>query len=122
MKKSLSLNFCDISIHDNYMVVIMKHGTNLIAKHNEILKKISNTYYLNKPFVYISHRINSYSVDPKIYLETSKIENLKGFAVASKKYHAKINAQIEKMFFSKEYEIFDKLEDAVQWAKKLTTP
>jgi len=36
---------------------------------------------MNEAFVYITHRVNSYSVDPTIYISVSKIENLVGFAV-----------------------------------------
>jgi hypothetical protein len=49
-------------------------------------------------------------------LETAKIENLKGFAVVSENYKAKVNAQIEKMFYNKPFEIFTKLDDAFNWA------
>ncbi len=72
-----------------------------------------------RPFVYITNRINSYSVDPQIYFETSKIKNLAGFAVVSKKYKAKSNAEIEKMFFSKPFEIFGDLDSAKKWATQL---
>jgi hypothetical protein len=108
-----------MTIYDNYVVVIMKEGVNIMPEHNNVLVEVTSTYYPNKPFVYITHRINSYSVDPKIYFETSKIENLKGFAVVSSNYKAKINAQIEQMFFTKPFEIFNTLEDAFSWAKEI---
>ncbi len=118
MKDILTFDFCDMTIYDNYVVVVMKEGINLTPKYNDVLVEITNKYYANKPFVYITNRINSYSVDPKIYYETSKIENLKGFAVVSKNYQAKINAQIEQRFFNKPFEIFSNLDDALEWAEK----
>jgi len=90
-----------------------------MPKHNDLLIKVADTYFKNKPFVYITHRINSYSVDPKVYHETSKIKNLKGCAVVSSLYQATINVQIEKMFFSKPFESFETLEAAFQWADTL---
>jgi hypothetical protein len=119
MKKSLTLEFCDITIYDNYLVVIMNEGVNLKPEHNSVLIDVTNDYYNNKPFVYITHRLNSYSVDPKIYFETSKIKNLKGFAVVSGDYKAKSNAEVEKMFFSKPFGIFSELDDAFKWATEL---
>ncbi|MEO1032152.1 hypothetical protein [Winogradskyella sp.] len=119
MKETLSLDFCDMTIYDNYLVVVMKEGANITPEYNDVLLDITHTYYPERPFVYIAHRIHSYSVDPIIYLETAKIENLKGFAVVSKNYQAKVNAQIEQMFFKKPFEIFKTLEDAVDWANKL---
>ena len=119
MKETLSFDFCDMSIYDNYLVVIIKEGVNITPKYNSVLLEVVENHFFNKPFVYITHRLNSYSVDPKIYFETSKIENLKGFAVVSSNYKAKINAKIEQIFFNKPFEIFTKLEDALSWAESL---
>ncbi|MCA0152899.1 hypothetical protein [Winogradskyella vincentii] len=119
MRASLTLNFCDMSIYDNYLVVVMHEGINVLPEHNEILIEVANEYFKNQAFVYITHRINSYSVDPQIYFETAKIENLKGFAVVSNDYKAKSNAEVEKMFFNKPFGIFSELNEAVDWANEL---
>ncbi|WP_296316709.1 hypothetical protein [Winogradskyella sp. UBA3174] len=116
MKESLQFDFCDMTIYDNYLVVVIKEGVNITPNHNNVLLEVADKYFSEKPFVYITHRINSYSVDPKIYYETSQIETLKGFAVVSSNYKAKINAQIEKMFFNKPFEIFTDLDNAISWA------
>ncbi|BAO77551.1 hypothetical protein [Winogradskyella sp. PG-2] len=108
-----------MSVHNNYLVVVMKEGVNITPEHNKFLLEVTNNHFSNKPFVYITHRVNSYSVDPKIYFETSKIENLRGFAVVSSNYKAKINAQIEQMFFNKPFEIFATLDEAFIWANEL---
>ncbi len=65
------------------IITIMHEGVNVSPDYNDALLQVAETYFKNKPFVYITHRINSYSVDPKIYHETSKIKSLKGFAVVS---------------------------------------
>ena len=116
MKKTLTLDFCKMTIHDNYMVVVMNEGINITPNHNNVLLEITENYFLGKPFVYITNRINSYSVDPKIYFETAKIENLVGFAVVSNDYKAKTNAEVEKLFFTKPFKIFSKLSEAAAWA------
>ena len=119
MEDVLKFDFCDMHIYNNYMVVVMKEGVTITPSHNLILLNIVETYYSNKKFVYITHRLNSYSVDPAIYHETSKIENLVGFAVVSKDYKAKSNAEIEKLFLKKPFEIFGTLDEAVSWAKSI---
>jgi hypothetical protein len=119
MKETLTFDFCDMSIYDNYLVVVIKEGVNITTVHNSVLVEVTKNHFTDKPFVYITHRINSYSVDPKIYFETSKIENLKGFAVVSSNYQAKVNAKVEELFFNKPFEIFTKLEDAFIWADRL---
>lgn len=119
MKETLTFDFCDMTIYDNYIVVVMKEGVNITPKHNDVLVQVTESYFSDKFFVYITHRVNSYSVDPKIYYETVKIENLKGFAVVSNNYQAKINAQIEQMFFTKPFEIFSNLDEAFNWADEI---
>ena len=118
MTDKLNLEFCSVTIHDNYMVVEMDSGVHITVKDNATLIGIVNTYFKNRPFVYITNRVNSYSVDPAVYKETSKIENLVGLCVVSKNFRAKSAAQIEKLFFDRAFEIFDTLPEAVKWAKK----
>ncbi len=119
MLESLTFDFCEMSIYDNYVVVVMKEGVTITPEYNSVLVEVTENHFSNKPFVYITHRINSYAVDPKIYLETAKIENLKGFAVVSSNYKAKVNAKVEQMFFDKPFEIFTTLDDAFIWAEGL---
>ena len=96
----LKFDFCDMHIYDNYLIVIMKEGITITPAHNQVLLNVAETYFNSKEFIYISNRLNSYSVDPAVYFETSKIENLAGFAVVSKDYKAKSNAEIEKLFWT----------------------
>jgi hypothetical protein len=119
MEDELKFDFCTMYIYNNYMVVVMNEGVNITPIHNKTLLNIVDTYYSKKKFVYITHRLHSYSVDPAIYFETSKIENLAGFAVVSKDYKAKSNAEIEKLFFNKPFEVFNTLEEAVSWANSI---
>ena len=107
-------------LYDTYLVVEINEGVHVTPSHNDVLVEISEKHYKNKPFVYLTNRVNSYSVDPAIYSKTSQINNLTGFAVISKDYKAKSNAEIEKLFLNKPFEIFDSLSEAVKWAKSLT--
>ena len=87
-------------------------------KSNTITKNAVEFYGSSK-FVYITNRVNSYSVDPSVYFDISKLKTLVGFAVVSKDYTAKSNAEIEKLFLNKPMEVFDVLEDAITWAKSV---
>lgn len=119
MPKSLSYIFCNVDVYDHYMIVVMKPGVHLTPNHNKILEEIVNTHYYDRPFVYLTHRIHSYSVDPAIYFETAKIENLAGFGVIAEVPVSGGNAEIEKLFMNKPFEIFSDLEIAITWAKHL---
>ena len=117
MIDKLNLDFSSVKLYENYMIVEMDPGVHITTKDNATLIDIADTYFKNKPFVYITNRVNSYSVDPAIYKETSKIKNLVGLCVVSKNFMAKSAAQIEKLFFDKAFEIFDTLPEAIKWAK-----
>ncbi|MFK7783269.1 hypothetical protein [Psychroserpens sp.] len=119
MTDVIKYDFCTMHIYDNYMIVVINEGVTVTPEHNNVLLNVVDTYYKNNPFVYITHRVNSYAVDPAIYKETSKIENLAGFCVVSADYKAKRNAEIEKLFLNKPFEIFDTIEEAKTWSNEL---
>jgi hypothetical protein len=119
MPKILKYDFCVMEIYDDYLIAIMNKDIHLTPDRNQILVDIANTHFANKPFVYITHRKYSYSVDPSIYTKTSKIPNLSGFAVVAEVPVSKSNAEIERLFLNKPFEIFSKLDDAIEWANQL---
>ena len=119
MLKSLKYPFCTIDIYSNYVISRINEGFHLTPDKNRVLEDIANDYFKDKPFVYITHRINSYSVDPSIYLQTSKVKNLAGMAVVAEAPLSKGNAEVEKLFLKKPFEIFTDLNDAIEWVKSL---
>ncbi len=119
MAKTLTYSFCTMTLYDGFLVVVINEGEHLIPSQNKILVDIAKTHYNGKPFVYITHRKHSYSVDPSIYLKTSKIDNLCGFAVVAEVPVSMANAQIEKLFLNKPFEIFTVIDDAIIWAKDI---
>lgn len=120
MSRVQILNFCTVTFYDDYMLVVMNEGVSVTSKLQEVLIEKAVDCYGEKSFVYLTHRIHSYSVDPSIYIETSKLETLAGFGVIAKDYKAKSNAEIEKLFLKKPFRIFEDLNEAVSWAKSLT--
>jgi hypothetical protein len=117
----LDYPFGEIEIFDNYVLTVMKEGITVIPEYNIELVKIADKYFKGRPFGYITHRLNSYSVDPKVYLKTSKIENLVAFAVVSQKELNLTNSEVEKIFLRQPFEVFDTLEEAVSWVNSMTT-
>ena len=118
MRTLLNYEFCEVEVYNNYIVVVMHEGINLTPKKNEVLLNIAIKYFKNTPFGYITHRIHSYSVDPSIYFETSKIENLVAFAVVSSKQINITNSKLEKIFYKNPFQHFIELEDAISWIKE----
>jgi len=119
MIASLSYDFCKVDIHDNYLIAIMDEGITVKPEHNMVLLDIVHKYFPDKPFGYITHRKHSYSVDPSIYFETSKINNLKAFAIVSDQEINQSNAELEKKFLKKPLRHFEVLDDAVKWINEM---
>jgi len=117
----LKYHFCKIEVYENHIIVVMNEGITVLPEYNDVLVSISLNHFKGKKFGYITNRINSYSVNPSIYIETSKIENLSVFAIVSNKQINISNAQIEKLFFKKPFQQFTLLEDAITWIKKHVT-
>lgn len=116
MSKTIYLKFAKISIFEKFVIVVMNEGINVIPEYNDDLAEIAKEYFNNQFFGYISLRLNSYSVDPLVYLETSKIENLMAFAVVSSPNEIlEGNVKLERQFFKKPFEHFTSLDHAKKW-------
>ncbi|MEW7292790.1 hypothetical protein [Aquimarina sp. 2304DJ70-9] len=108
-----------MDIYENYVINIMNEGITVLPEYNDIFVEIAEKHFENKTFVYISHRIHSYSVDPTIYIETAKIKNLVGFAVVSNTPLQKMQTKVEKVFFGKEFRHFETIKEAINWKDKI---
>jgi hypothetical protein len=93
----------------------MKEGITVKPEYNNDLIAIADKYFKDRPFGYVTHRINSYAVDPATYVQTSKIDNLVAFAVVSKNSINISNMELEKIFLKKPFEIFDEMDEAIDW-------
>lgn len=119
MNKILKYPFGEVFVYSNYMIAYMKEGITVSVNLNTFLLEIVRTYFPKDPFVYITHRVNSYAVDPAIYVEASKIKNLAGIAVVFGSEFAINNVDIEKMFLNKPFEYFYDLDEAIAWSDKI---
>ncbi len=119
MLKTQKYDFCTLNFYDSYMIAVVNKGIHLAPAENQVLIDAANAFYRDKPFVYITHRKHSYSVDPIVFVKTAKMKNLLGVAVVADVPVSKGNAEIEKLFYNKPYEIFSVLDEAVEWAKQL---
>ncbi|WP_452225953.1 hypothetical protein [Lacinutrix cladophorae] len=108
-----------VSIFENYLIMEINQGETVTVEDNEKLIKLTETFYSDQEFVYITNRVNSYAVNPAVYFETKKIKNLIGFAVVSEKEIDMSNALIEKLFFDKPFEMFKELDEAISWANTI---
>lgn len=112
-------DFTTLYVRADHVLVIMKEGITVIPEYQQYLKQVAQKHFPNRPFGYVTHRKNSYAVDPKVYIETSKIKNLVAFAIVSTTSLSLSNAQIEQLFLSIPVQIFDDLDIAEAWIQEV---
>lgn len=114
-----NLDFCQLELYDDYALAVMHEGIVVDKENNAILVEIAEKHFKDIPFIYITHRLNSYSVDPNVYTKTAQIKSLKGFAIVSKDPIQKAHATYEKKFFNKELRHFNTLKAALKWKDQI---
>ncbi|NER11889.1 hypothetical protein GWK08_00415 [Leptobacterium flavescens] len=119
MEKVYSLNFGNLIFYENYVVSIVNEGVEFKKEENDVLLQIARKHFGNIPYGFISYRMYSYSVDPMVYKESSQEENIKAIAIVSSKEVNNLSFEIEKLFFSKELQHFEQLDEAVNWIKNI---
>ena len=110
------LDFCILKFYENYVISIINKDVQLTVEMSNQMSEIALNYYKEKPFVYITHRIHNYDVDPNVLIEISKMKTLAGFVVVSDEKPSIKIALFEKIFLDKPFQIFNHLEDAILWA------
>lgn len=117
--KILELEFTMLEFYSDYVISKPREGQIMERKQVADLVEVCGEFYEGKPFVYLSYRVNDYNVNPTIYLNLDKVENLSGIGVVSKKASSLSMAKFEKQFCKIPYEIFLELEPARAWAKAM---
>jgi hypothetical protein len=115
MRIRLHLEFGIADIFDSYLVMTMHEGVTVKPEYNDILIEVSQKYFSQRPFGYITLRKNSYAVDPRIYIETSKIKNLAAFVVVAECPEKIKSIDVEKIFLKKPFKVFSTLDEAKNW-------
>ena len=113
------LDYCEIFVLDDVIVKQIEEGQIISSNHIDELQRIIDKHFKNKNLVYLSNRTFSYSVDPLIYKEASKIENLKGIGIIVSNERRIKTALFEGKFYEKEFEVFENFDTAMSWVNSL---
>lgn len=123
--EELNYSFADIYIFDRFIISEIKEGINFSWEHHAkfIVKDISKILSTDgSEIVYISHRINSYSVVPMGWLSFFKNGlSLKAYGVVGYSKSSFVNTVIEGLFYNKKIKRFNTLDSAIHWAKNTET-
>lgn len=124
MAEKIELEFGVIWIHDRVLVGELNEGTLLDVHNNRKILEIATKAFRGADFGYISHRINSYAVNPMVYRESAEHPQLKAIAVVSKSPVGRQSALIEQQFFHNRnsFRIFEELEEAKLWIRDILVP
>lgn len=112
-------DFGKVKIIDNFVIAEMNEGITFDLPDRSILLNYCQEYFKDQPFGFISHRINSYSINPTVYIDAAKNFNVKAVAIVTFDTIGRGNVAIEKQFFGEPFEIFDNLEYAINWMKQM---
>lgn len=119
MKNIREFEFGKIQIEENFVIGIMNEGSHVDRASNQLLLSFCNDYFNEEPFGYISYRLNSYSVDPTVYMDAGIHKGLKAIAVVFENPLIKSNVLLEKQFFNQPFESFTSVNDAKNWLSQL---
>tara|TARA_B100000949_G_C14172123_1_gene403791 strand:+ start:240 stop:704 length:465 start_codon:yes stop_codon:yes gene_type:complete len=108
-----------IYFYGNIAIVEAKEGVTLSYKNAFPVLVKGLTYLKVSSWVYISNRINSYSLIPQDYKYLEKVPTLKGIAVVAKSNIGVKNTEVEAAFFNKPFVSFSNLTEAYNWGKDL---
>jgi hypothetical protein len=115
---TLELEFASLEFYDCYVISRLKEDVIFDYLQLEELVQLSHKHYGTQQFVYISHRLENYNVNPTAYLKLSAVKNLCGIAIVSQKTSALKMAAFEKNFAKVPFEVFLEIERAKEWAIK----
>lgn len=121
MNKKVELDCGVIWVQDKVLVNEMDEGSLLDVETNRRILQIGCENFGKECFGYISHRINSYAVNPMVYRESAEHPQLKAIAVVSENPRARESARLEQQFYTNKnsFQIFSSLEEAQQWMREV---
>ena len=117
MSKKIELDCGVIYVQDRILVNEMNEGSLLDVETNREILEIGRKSFGNEFFGYISHRINSYAVNPMVYRESAEHPQLKAIAVVSENKQVRETARLEQQFYTNKnsFGIFNNLDEARDW-------
>lgn len=116
--KEIELDFGTVTILNNLLIAKLHEGVLFDVESNRKLLEIGEQVFQGEDYGYISHRINSYAVDPMVYFESANVKNLKAIAVVSENEMTRKNArELEQKFYKNAncFEIFTEIDEAINW-------
>ncbi|WP_290699169.1 hypothetical protein [Lacinutrix sp.] len=118
MRQIITLPFCNLEINNQIVIATINEGIHLtLDMSEEIILAVFNSLG-DKPTIYITNRVNSYSVDPTLYSSLIKVKNIKGFGIVIHENNTSKSVEVESLFYKNKFEYFNSIKDAKLWGNK----
>lgn len=116
-----SLDVGHFTFYRNIVVGSFAEGVHVTFDNATIPIQIATQLYgSGEPIVYISHRKNSYSMDPVGYKEVIDLfPNFRAFGIVALNKRRRMLANLERLFIKKPIRVFDTLDAALTWAEEI---
>jgi len=107
--------------YPNFIIGEFKEGTYVTFESALVpIQYAIELYGDQKPIVYISHRINSYAMDPVSYKDVIDLfPNFRAFGIVAKNKRRRMIARLEKLFVKRPISVFEDMNSAMLWAEEV---
>ena len=117
LTKIMEMEIGNYFFYGNVVIVEAKEGIVLSYKKDLSIVLLILNITEGKPWVYISNRVNSYSIKPLDYKYLNKVPSLKALGVVNYTDAGNLNSDLEAKFCKKPFQRFENLTQAVLWGK-----
>ena len=119
LKNTIVHEAANVYFYDNYVVIEVNQGVTLSYTSGFSLLVSGLKYLGTKPWIYISHRINSYAVVPTDFKYLNRIPTLKGIVVINKTKTNLGTEELEQSFSQKPFIVVNDFEEALAWGNDI---
>ncbi len=114
--KQYDLELGKVFFYKNYLIIEVAEGICFDYEKAKTLSLLTNLHFGDRSFGYISHRINSYSLEATDYMKIKDVlPNIKAFAAVTYNESQKASIRIENMFYQEGIVSFENIEEAIKW-------
>ena len=118
-KIQIDVGFAHFDLFDTYLITTVGEGVVLGKEEMQTFREVFEKYYGNKPFCYVSNRINDYTINPLYYKEVEKHPlNIVAVSTLCFSEESYKNAVFAEQFFSWPHKAFYTLEECIAFIEK----
>ncbi|WP_052503456.1 hypothetical protein [Lacinutrix sp. Hel_I_90] len=116
--KTYRFNFGKVDFYENFLVTEISEGFCFDIEEALKISELVTLHFRDKPFAYISNRVNSYSLIPMNYLKIKEVfPTIAVFAAVTYTVIQENMIEVENNFLNGFLKNFNSMEEAVAWCQ-----